>query len=280
MTEDPGPAPPGRASCANCGTPLRGRFCSACGQEDRDPARVSVGELVSDWLGDVFTFDSRLFRTLGPLVRKPGFLTREYLAGRRMRYVPPLRLFIFISLIMFLVMGLTGVRFSWQVTSGDKVLATPDRAQETSTEAAAEPAESAGRSWVQKDPDEINRRLFDRSPQVMFVLAPLFAFYVWLLERRRSPFYMSHLIFSLHVHGFWFLAFIAAALLDAPFREHQPGKLLLFLTLAPYLYFALRRAYGGGRIANLMRTLALGVAQVVSLGAAMLALLFLTVWLG
>ena len=73
--------------CANCGEPLQGPFCSACGQENRNLARLSLGQISHDWLGDAFTFDSRLLRTLVPLVRKPGFLTGEYLAGRRVRRV-------------------------------------------------------------------------------------------------------------------------------------------------------------------------------------------------
>ncbi len=281
----------GPDSCANCGEPLGGRFCSACGQENRNLARIRVGQLLQEWLGDVFTFDSRLFRTLAPLVAKPGLLTREYLAGRRARYVPPLRLFIFVSLVMFLVLGFTGVQFSYRVTAGDEEIVAFGRHVDTAPAAAADEAAEASEAGPAEDsaageadgldllddPDEVNRRILDRSPQAMFVLAPVFALFVWVLQRRRAPFYMSHLIFSLHVHSFWFLVVMASGLLDLPFPSQRPGKLLIALTFLPYLYLALRRVYGGGRLANLLRTAALGLAQLIAFFAVMLTLVMLTV---
>lgn len=278
-------APPAGERCANCGQPLGGRFCSACGQEARDPARIPLRELFHDWLGDLFTFDARIFRTLGPLVRRPGLLTNEYLAGRRARYVPPLRLFVFVSLVMFLVLGLIGVEFSWKVTDDDEVLVASAEQRERLQEARAETGDGGERKPESRrappelldDPREINRRLLERSPQVMFLLAPVFAFLVWLLHRRRQPYYVAHLIFSLHVHSFWFLVVTAAAIVDLPFADRQPGKLLLLGLLAPYLFLALRRVYPGRWWATLLRTLLLAVAQGFVYLAAMLGLLLLTV---
>lgn len=108
-SHDP-PAPPvqdavdGRhhAACCNCGDPLAGRYCARCGQRDLDLDRP-LGELLADWLGAVVAFDSRLLRTLGPLLMRPGFLTREFLAGRRVRYVDPVKLYLAISLVATLL---------------------------------------------------------------------------------------------------------------------------------------------------------------------------------
>lgn len=277
MPEQPVPPPPA-TRCANCGEPLGGPFCAACGQESRNPARLSVGELVRDWAGDVLTFDSRLFRTLGPLVGRPGLLTREYLAGRRRRYVPPLRLFVFISLVMFLVLGFTGVQFSYRVTSdGEEVVAFGDRFADGGEEPAAEPAAETAEPDLLDDPDEINRRILDRSPQAMFVLAPVFALVVWLVHRRRVRYYAAHLIFSLHVHSFWFLVVTASGLLDVPFPDQRPGKLLMALTLLPYLYLAQRRVYGGGRLVNVARTVLIGLAQLLAFFLVMFGLVMWTV---
>lgn len=88
--------------CANCGTLLHGQYCSTCGQRARE-RMITFWELVQD-AGDLLaSLDSRLWRTLGLLLFRPGRLTLDYLQGRRARYVAPLRLFIASSLVFFFV---------------------------------------------------------------------------------------------------------------------------------------------------------------------------------
>jgi len=90
------------AACLNCGAVLRGQYCGSCGQRARSRL-ISLWELLRDAFGDLFEFDSRLWRTLIPLLASPGQLTRDYLAGRRARYMPPFRMYLVLSLIFFVV---------------------------------------------------------------------------------------------------------------------------------------------------------------------------------
>lgn len=90
----------GSAECMNCGTELKGPFCYYCGQPDKNLMRFFPA-LLRELLEDFMDFDSRFVRTIKPLLFKPGKLTRDYLDGRRFRYVPPLRLYIFSSIAMF-----------------------------------------------------------------------------------------------------------------------------------------------------------------------------------
>ncbi|MGA9343412.1 MAG: DUF3667 domain-containing protein [Rhodanobacteraceae bacterium] len=89
-------APP----CANCGAPMFGPYCYACGQPRKGMIR-HLASVMSDVADTIFNIDSRVFHTLLPLYLRPGFLTNEYIAGRRVRYVTPFRLFFFLSLIAF-----------------------------------------------------------------------------------------------------------------------------------------------------------------------------------
>jgi len=88
--------------CLNCGAHLGGQYCGACGQRARTRL-ISLWELISDAFGDLLEIDSRLWRTLIPLLKSPGQLTRDYLEGRRARYMPPFRTYLVLSLIFFVV---------------------------------------------------------------------------------------------------------------------------------------------------------------------------------
>lgn len=93
---------PEHSQCLNCGTALGGQYCGHCGQ--RATSRfISLWELIRDAFGDLFELDSRLWRTLIPLLARPGRLTRDYLEGRRARYMPPFRMYLVLSLVFFVV---------------------------------------------------------------------------------------------------------------------------------------------------------------------------------
>jgi Protein of unknown function (DUF3667)/Domain of unknown function (DUF4286) len=89
-------------ACRNCGTLLTGQYCTNCGQRARTRL-ISIWELVRDAVGDLFELDSRLWQTLIPLTVRPGQLTRDYLMGRRARFMPPFRTYLVLSLAFFLV---------------------------------------------------------------------------------------------------------------------------------------------------------------------------------
>ena len=92
----------GSARCLNCSTELKGPFCYYCGQPDRNFMRFFPA-LLRDLMEDLLDLDSRFIRTIKPLLFKPGKLTRDYMDGRRFRYAPPMRLYIFSSIVFFLL---------------------------------------------------------------------------------------------------------------------------------------------------------------------------------
>lgn len=87
--------------CENCHQPLNGPFCSKCGQST-DSTLKYFWVVILHLLDDIFSFDSRASRTVWPLMLRPAFLTKEYFSGRRVHYVPPLRLYLFISIVFFI----------------------------------------------------------------------------------------------------------------------------------------------------------------------------------
>lgn len=89
--------------CLNCGANLVGRYCQDCGQENVEP-KESLGHLITHFFNDVTHFDGKFFSSMKYLLLKPGFLTEEYAKGRRAAYLNPIRMYLFISAMFFLVL--------------------------------------------------------------------------------------------------------------------------------------------------------------------------------
>ena len=88
--------------CLNCGAIVHGRYCHVCGQENKVP-RENFWDLVIHFFYDITHFDSKFFDTIKYLLGKPGFLPQEYIKGRRVSYLNPIRMYIFTSAFFFLI---------------------------------------------------------------------------------------------------------------------------------------------------------------------------------
>jgi Protein of unknown function (DUF3667) len=89
-------------NCLNCNAQIQGRFCHICGQENVE-TKESVWHLVNHFFQDITHFDGKFFSSLKYLITKPGFLSKEYMAGRRASYLNPIRMYIFTSAFFFLI---------------------------------------------------------------------------------------------------------------------------------------------------------------------------------
>ena len=157
----------GNSNCLNCGSELAGPFCHYCGQPDKNLLRffpVLLRELMEDFLD----FDSRFMRTMKPLLFRPGRLTRDYLDGRRFRFTPPLRLYIFASIAFF---------FLAAVQAGSAV--------KISTENDGFNASIAGSEEFDPD-DEMSQKEFEEAKKAIENLDPALRKYITIDEENRS----------------------------------------------------------------------------------------------
>ncbi len=108
--------------CQNCGNILRGadKFCSECGQKRLEKEDFLVRKFLAKSFGDFFHFESKFTHSLIPLLFKPGYLTLEFMKGRRQRYFQPFKMFLFISVFYFILTGLDLGRFSNSVQNNKK----------------------------------------------------------------------------------------------------------------------------------------------------------------
>jgi len=88
--------------CLNCGATVYGRYCHVCGQENIEP-KETFWNMVLHFFADITHFDSKFFKTVKYLIVRPGFLSKEYLKGRRASYLHPVRMYVFTSAFFFLL---------------------------------------------------------------------------------------------------------------------------------------------------------------------------------
>jgi len=305
MTEA-SPAGEGAATqaCRNCGAAAVGAYCSSCGQET-SLALPTVRTLLRDAAGRYVALDGRMWRTLLPLLLRPGFLTREYLAGRRRRYIRPARLFLVLSIALFALLRFTG---GASLAGGDLVQADPD---EIASAARGENGErgfsvdpdlrwhlnvDAG-SWL--DPlrrriaqfnqlsrtgrvEQISGGMLRYGPYAAFVLLPLFALLLKLLylgRGRRYPLrprrYAAHLVFGAHSHAFVFLIAILSVLVAS-----EPLRTALVLWTIAYLLWSMKAVYGGRWSGVVARALVAFFVYVVFFALVVAGLVAAAVMLG
>lgn len=124
-------------ACANCGAELSGRFCHRCGQSSH--VHRSLLHMFEELLHGIFHFETKAWRTVPLLLFRPGRLTREYIEGKRVRYVGPLPLFLFMMFVMFMVFSFTGSKDDEQgKLEHAKVINLGEKGEAQARDAAAE----------------------------------------------------------------------------------------------------------------------------------------------
>lgn len=230
--------------CENCGTALTGHFCPKCGQPAVDYRR-SFRHVIVDVLDSLLNWDSKFFDTIGLLLARPWKLTNEFLAGHRVRYLNPLRLYLLVSVLFFFLVNYAersaeGKSDFQPIVIGNETDFTPDDVHEPKP-GATPPIDRPGDAdyeengqhvlfgsdstrnktafelWLQQRVEEkIGRNgnkgkfflhsIMENLPYMMLVCVPLFAFVLKILYVFRRILYIDHLIYAFHIHSFAYLA--------------------------------------------------------------------------
>jgi uncharacterized protein DUF3667 len=285
------------STCANCHQPLNGRYCSACGQR-YEPHIHSLREFLSEAAEVITHADSRLWRTIYPLLFRPGFLTREFLRGRRARYLPPFRLYIVASVLFFLIASFgshtpqfvgigTDDGIPKSVTLIDPTKPAPGQPSQTPEQRARQYCDDSQTnfgSWLDARIKAGCRKividggrgvveaLYHNIPRGLIVLLPLLALVMRLMYVRR--YYVEHLLFFIHNHAFAFVFLILytvllRALTLGWLREGVSGTLIGIMTAAMillvpyYTYRAMLRVYGQGKWVTRLKFTAVAFAYII-----------------
>ena len=265
------------AHCANCHASLTGPFCAACGQAC-ETHRRSLYRLIRGFIADMLSLESRTARTTLALLFRPGELSLAFHEGRIQRYVPPVRLYLFVSLLFFVALSFTQLalvqfNLSFQVNPAnvpggpprnsvatDMVFFQPvgsvqnaiskDALDKVRNQAVPGSQENAFQRTffdtlyrLQADPAALNGPLTEWLPRILFLLLPLFAIVLALFYWGRREFlFVDHLVFSLNLHSLGFAVFLLAGVL-AQMVSGAAVAWLFFAVVCTYLLLAMKRFY-------------------------------------
>jgi Protein of unknown function (DUF3667) len=240
--------------CLNCGAALTGRYCANCSQA-ADVHVPSTRELLHETLEGLTHSDSRLWNTLSLLWFVPGKLTQEFIAGRRVAYLPPFRLYLVLSIIFFLVASISPLPFEFVHfdNAGAGVTSTPPDCAHLKLSlygrdlgprlqhACGEIARDNGANLLHVS--------ISTMPKAMFIFLPLVAFLHMLLYWRPRHRYAEDLVFFLHLHAFFFSVMTVAVLVSDADSWPVMTKLaalapLLLWFLPLYTVLAMKRVFG------------------------------------
>lgn len=199
---------------------------------------------------------------------QPGALTREFVEGRRARYISPIRIYLLASALFFFLLLTFGREIGLvKVGSGSRV---PRGGVRVTTPANVDDRLERGARELERKPDELRREISQALGKAMFLLMPLFAALLLLFYRKQQRYYVPHLYFSVHYHAFSFLLLSCVSLLLATkvAALAMVGSVLQ-LGLMVYLVLALRRVYGGTTAVTLAKTAGIVASYLVMLIATM-----------
>ncbi|CAC9975073.1 DUF3667 domain-containing protein [Flavobacterium sp. WLB] len=229
-------------TCLNCRHVVEQKFCPNCGQENSD-SRKTFHHLFIHFFEDLTHYENAFWKTIRNLLFKPATLTKEYLSGKRLSYLAPVRLYIFISFITFLLIAIFPSKVGDQISKGEKEISTKLINQdkkgtkgaykthfELKTMKEIDSIQKYGKEdeklseleyWLYEKSVHVTENnskreivekfiesFFHNIPKILFIIMPFFAFFLWIFHNKKKWYYFDHGIFTLHYFSFLLLIFL------------------------------------------------------------------------
>jgi hypothetical protein len=242
------------ARCPNCAAELAHEFCGECGQRRIRPHDLSARHFVGELVDEVASLRAKfkIVRSVQGLFT-PGFLTAEYLAGRRQSHLSPIKVYLVCAAIFFLSAPVAGFRLASMINA--------DPSGALASLVSARVAERA------IEPSLFNAR-FDVRVQSVYTItlgagAIIIALMLQLLFKSKARAYGAHLIFALHYTSFMYLVTLVAGGSRVIGASTAVAVLSAYAVIVPYLFLALKRVYVETNTAILLKTVATLVLTLV-----------------
>jgi len=276
-----------RSDCSNCGFKFSkvNNYCPQCGQKNHE-LKIPLKHLIEEFIESTLHLDTKIFQTLKYLIFYPGQLSHEYNDGKRVKYVPPVRLYIIASFLFFFLLNVfspkgseadhnpkgrnSGAAINFTVSG----ISVKDLSGLSETQAdSLVRARGVEKSFYNKyliaqlykmangGMGEFIHSFIKNISYMMFILMPVFALLIYLAFKRETNYFIEGLIISVHFHSFIFLLMSFLLLIGLV-------KTILFVMTAPlivifYLFFMLRRYYRQKNIITFTKTITIGLLHLL-----------------
>jgi hypothetical protein len=263
---------------------LSGPYCSRCGQK-QIRGGLTLRGFIEEVTRDFSHWDAKLPRTLKTLFLQPGPQTIDVIAGRRARWLAPLRVYVICSLAYFLARPLEEAIQKRSAREFARITITNSDGSRTLTDEARRdiaqglPGRIFGVERLERaaaDQRGLESAFLSAFPKAMFILVPMFAWPTSVAWRTRRLSYPAHLYAAVHIHAAWFGA-LAAGTLAAAFIPSDTVADIVEAALWPYLLWhvlvALRRVFGDSWPRTVFKSIAVLAVYVAALFAVSLGLL-------
>ena len=295
--------------CQNCGHAVEVAFCSKCGQKNVE-TRQTFPRLVGHFAEDLTHYDTAFWRTLRDLLLKPGRVVKTYLEGRRQCYVPPVKLYIFVSFVTFFLIAvmanpdeedIPNLNVSKPHTSTEKVTTDKDtihvnNKHYTSVGEIRKDYEEGEIPYVAykfytammkaKDVsgETFVMALINTLPKALFLYMPVFTFWLWLFHSKKRWYFFDHGIFTLYYFSFLLLlitigniiGWSTSHIFNESIGETIDGWFSFISMIYAFFYFfrSHRRMYGESRAISRLKGFALFFINMFCMFIAMLIVLY------
>lgn len=300
--------------CLNCGYPIIGNYCGECGQKAH-LHKDSLWHMIVHFVGDYFHYDNKFWTTIKTMFTKPGLITKEYIEGKRVKYLNPIQLYIFVTTVFFVFFassaqkdtpdfklknvnqsqrvntppkGLTGLNGNGgnsQIGIGNWTPKETTREEYDSVQNALPESERDGfilrhvRHKSYEHTEGFGYQITKNFSKVFFILLPYFAFLLAVLFFRRKMYFVDHIIFSIHFHSFVFILLIASSIAFSIWDNETFANTLaciLFVGIGVYLFKALKLIYPDSTLKLIIKQILLFLLYLIGF---LLSLILLIIFL-
>ena len=289
------------AYCLNCNTKLTedSNYCQNCGQLNNVKKETAIG-LLRELIGDFLHLDSKVMGSILPLVFRPGYVTKEYLSGKRARFLHPVRLFISLTIVMLITASLT--------SNKDNNLTNVVDVKNDSSEVVSAENDSSNltiefsnvkvpydeikklikagvtdqdmlldtfhieKKWMNRFAmaqvvktgkmgwENIKDYISHKMTWILFLLMPVFSGILWLIYSRRKIWFVDHLIFSFHQHAATFLL-VTLMYIFALFSEMLSDIVQFMIPL--HFVIAQKTVYSQSWIKTIVKSIMIGILYAI-----------------
>ena len=221
--------------CRNCSSSFIGSFCSSCGQKKYDRSDFTLKGFVRDVAEEAFDYDSKIFSTLRLLIARPGKLTADFLNGKQKAYIAPVKLYLIIITLNFIVYSAldnhSPINVEYIMSMGSQ-----DWFEKLVSQKQLESGMDKATFF-----HEMNLKVSNVFSFALYLLIFVYPLILKVYFYKSGKYYIEHLIFCLHFMSFGFLR--DTLFLPLHMYNKDLGFYLSFITTVLYLFFALKYVY-------------------------------------